>query len=125
VLAGGNRVRTLDGLQSLAVLHTLQLQSNRIKGELELRQLSLNRGLRQLRLEGNPVTQNTAAYKARVRQWLPQLHTLDGTQLHKSYSRMVTSLPEAAPRTPAPVKQVRASASLPWSAGTPEPGIGL
>lgn len=52
MLAGGNRVRTLDGLQALAELHTLQLQNNRIKGELELRQLSLNRALRSLRLEG-------------------------------------------------------------------------
>jgi hypothetical protein len=52
LLAGGNRVRALDGLQALAELHTLQLHNNRIKGELQLRQLSLNRALRSLRLEG-------------------------------------------------------------------------
>ena len=64
MLAGGNRVRTLDGLQALAELHTLQLQNNRIKGDLELRQLSLNRALRSLRLEGGEQNNESRPWNA-------------------------------------------------------------
>lgn len=52
------------------------------------------------------MTKKAGAYRACVRQVLPHLEALDGTQLHKSrYSLMVAALPNPVPSTPAPVKQ--------------------
>lgn len=66
LLVAGNRIGSLQGLASLALLECLDLKCNYVERLPEVRLLSLNAALRVLTLQGNPVAKVAASYRAAI-----------------------------------------------------------
>ena len=79
----GNRIGSLAGLAALSRLELIDLKFNYIERTSDVRLLSLNRDLRTLALQGNPVTK-IASYRATVIATLPALLVLDGQRTPRS-----------------------------------------
>ena len=72
-----NLLQSCEGLEHLPRLEHLDLRDNHIRGELGLRLLCFNRGLRSLWVEGNPIDRP----RALVVGVAPQVLYLDGEHL--------------------------------------------
>ena len=78
-----NCVRVIQGIGQLENLETLNLANNRISTVVNLRPLSLNVGLRNLFLDGNPVSY-LGRYRPSLISFVPHLDHIDGVPLPPS-----------------------------------------
>uniref|UniRef100_A0A1B0CYT0 U2A'/phosphoprotein 32 family A C-terminal domain-containing protein n=2 Tax=Phlebotomus papatasi TaxID=29031 RepID=A0A1B0CYT0_PHLPP len=81
LIADGNSIEFVEPCYNLPILSMLSLKDNRIGNFEAVAFLALCPKLRNLNLTGNPVeTYNN--YRERIKECVPQLRTLDGSQLH-------------------------------------------
>ena len=78
-----NYIRVVEGIGQLENLKTLNISNNRISTVVNLRPLSLNVGLRNLHLQGNPVS-FLGRYRPSLISFVPHLDHIDDVPLPPS-----------------------------------------
>ena len=77
-----NQILSFDGMHTLLNLEVLIASNNKISSAVQVHKLSSNQKLRELSLQGNPISnKNIMAYRSEVVMVLPHLYILDGSDL--------------------------------------------
>lgn len=91
---GRNKIRVIDNMSHIKLLHTLDVSFNALSSTGAIRTLSLIVNLRCLYIKGNPLITNVlkqTRYKAHLRQLCPSLYCIDDVYMAASFTSSALS----------------------------------